>query len=137
MIKTLTYSHFDFDILEIKRYAKIYNTLEFRADTYNYITKDEQGKDITPYWKLDNASSFDKIRVYNEYQDTKEVSLKFNRLTPSNLKRKFRIWRANIPRDFINKRDRIRNTWTNITLKASNPSNTKTELHDLIVSYFM
>ena len=29
MIKTLTYSHFDFDILEIKRYAKIYNTLEF------------------------------------------------------------------------------------------------------------
>lgn len=29
MIKTLTYNHFDFDILEIKRYAKIYNTLEF------------------------------------------------------------------------------------------------------------
>lgn len=116
---------------------KIYNTLEFRADTYNYITKDEDGNDITPYWELSNNSSFNKIKVYNKYQDTKEVSLEFNRFTPSNLKRKFRIWRANIPRDFIHKRDRIRNAWANITLKASNPSNTKTELHDLVVSYFM
>ena len=29
MIKTKSYNHFDFDILEIKRYAKIYNTIEF------------------------------------------------------------------------------------------------------------
>lgn len=116
---------------------KIYNTLEFRADTYDYITKDENKQDVTPYWKLSNNSSLNTIKVDNEYQDTNEVSLEFNRFTPSNLKRKFRIWRANIPRDSVNKRDRIRNTWANITLKASNPSNTKTELHDLVVSYFM
>ena len=116
---------------------KIYNTLEFRADTYDYITKDENNQAVTPYWKLSNNSSLNTIKVDNEYQDTKEVSLEFNRFTPSNLKRKFRIWRANIPRDSVNKRDRIRNTWANITLKASNPSNTKTELHDLVVSYFM
>ena len=116
---------------------KIYNTLEFRADTYDYITKDENNQDVTPYWKLSNNSSLNTIKVDNEYQDTQEVSLEFNRFTPSNLKRKFRIWRANIPRDSVNKRDRIRNTWANITLKASNPSDTKTELHDLVVSYFM
>ena len=115
---------------------KIYNTLEFRSDTYNYITKDEKGNAITPYWDLSNNSAFNNIIVENEYQLGSE-NLDFKRYTPSNLKRKFRIWRANIPRDNKNKRDRIRNTWTNITLKASNPSNTKTELHDLIVNYSM
>lgn len=116
---------------------KIYNTLEFRADTYNYITKDEKGNNITtPYWDLSNNSAFNNIIVENEYQLGSE-NLDFKRYTPSNLKRKFRIWRANIPRDNKNKRDRIRNTWANITLKASNPSDTKTELHDLVVSYFM
>ena len=116
---------------------KIYNTLEFRADTYEYNTKEDEDGDIITYCELSNNSSFDTIKVKNEYQDTEEVSLEFAKYIPSNLKRKFRIWRANIPRDFVNKRDRIRNTWANITLKASNPSNTKTELHDLVVSYFM
>ena len=82
-------------------------------------------------------NSFNYIRAWNEYQDTGNVTLHFNKYIPSNLKRKFRIWRANIPRDSTHKRDRIRNTWANITLKASSPNTTKTELHDLIVNYFM
>ena len=37
-----------------------------------------------------------------------------------NAKNKFRIWRANIPRDNSNNRDRIRNTWAKIKLHKYN-----------------
>ena len=104
---------------------KIYDSLEFRSDTYS-------NENI-----LSENSAFNTIRVYNEYQDTDDTHLDYNKYHSSNLKRKFRIWRASIPRDKSNNRDRIRNPWTNITLKAVNPKNTKTELHDLVVSYFM
>lgn len=104
---------------------KIYNNLEFRADSY-----------ANNALEIDSAG-FNTIRVWNEYQDTKEIPLDFKCNIPSNLKRKFRVWRANIPRDYINKRDRIRNTWTKITLKAVNPGQERVELHDLTVNYFM
>ena len=55
----------------------------------------------------------------------------------SNLQKKFRIWRANIPRSSTNMRDRIRNPWINLKLtKVMNEANSyKTTLHDLIVYY--
>jgi hypothetical protein len=105
---------------------KIYNTLEFRSDTY--ALKDYR-------WELTN-NTFDTLKVWNEYQDTYDTTLSFVRNKTSNLKRKFRIWRALIPRN-KGSRDRIRNTWTNIKLKYFNPGNTKTELYDLTVNYFM
>ena len=108
---------------------KVYNNLEFRADTYKWNTTAEK-------FELSNISAFNTIEVENEYQSGEDI-LDFLKYSTSNMKRKFRIWRAHIPRDSYNKQDRIRNTWTNITLKAKNPKNTKTELHDLIVNYFV
>ena len=103
-------------------YDKIFNTVEFRADTWDND-------------KLLN-STFDTLEVWNEYQHGKS-NLTNILGKPSPLKRKFRVWRANIPRDMSNMRDRIRNTWAYIKLEHSNPSNYKTEFHDLMVHYFI
>ena len=132
---------------------KIWNNVEFRADTYDV---DELQSNIT----------FDELNVWNEHQvGTAKLTLYGNNgsiNSPSNLKKKFRIWRANIPRsqymaipkfnkgindtvnnsisfkspDSGNGRNRIRNPWTYIQLKNSNPNAYKTILHDLMVYYF-
>ena len=101
---------------------KIFNTVEFRGNSY-----DENGF-------ISKVCPFNKIRVWNEYQDTEDVELVFNSNTPSNLKQKFRIWRANIPRDKSNGRDRIRNTWAKIKLTGDSK---KIELNDLNIHYFI
>lgn len=83
--------------------TKIFDTMEFRADV-----------ESDPLY-----SPFSYIRVDNEYQDTDEVPL-----DNSILKRKFRVWRALIPRDskvndgrrYYMAQSRIRNTWARITL---------------------
>ena len=94
------------------------------------------------FWKggqLLHKKCFDYIRVWNEYQDTGVKPLTFSNAKPSNLKKKFRIWRLNIPRDNDKKLDRIRNTWTKIKL-GMNHGETISEgvnivLHDLSVYY--
>lgn len=105
---------------------KIFSTIELRLDYFN------KNKTVS-----DNITSFDKIRVYNEYQDTSIKTISWDRVVPSSIKRKFRIWRINIPRDRTNKLDRIRNTWAKILLRQSNPGNKKMVLHDLSVQYFV
>ena len=101
---------------------KIFNNIEFRADSW-------QGNTL-----LD--STFDRLEVWNEYQSG-STNLYSTKDKPSSLKRKFRVWRANIPRDSKNKRDRIRNPWAYIKLEKSNPSTERTELHDIMVHYFI
>lgn len=104
-------------------YDKVFNTIEFRADTWSNNT-------------LLNNITFDTLEVWNEYQRGIEYLIN-DKGKPSPLKKKFRVWRANIPRDIINNRDRIRNTWAYVKLEHSNPSNYKTEFHDLMVHYFI
>ena len=101
---------------------KVFNTLEFRSDSW-----DNEGNLLN--------TTFDKLEVWNEYQRGIS-SLKNVKGFPSNLKKKFRIWRANIPRDASNGRDRIRNPWTYIKLSKEEDNTDKTVLHDLIVTYF-
>lgn len=107
---------------------KIFNTVEFRADSWNGST-------------LMNTT-FDTLTVWNEYQ-TGTVSLVNTLDKPSTLKKKFRVWRANIPRAANTKRDRIRNTWAYIKLGMNNPIDVdhqytyRTEFHDAIVHYFV
>lgn len=103
-------------------YDKIFNNIEFRADTWD-------GNTLT-------SSTFDTLDVWNEYQHGTS-SLVMNRNKPSTLQKKFRVWRANVPRDNKNHRDRIRNTWAFVKLSMSNPSTYKTELHDVMVHYFI
>ena len=104
-------------------YDKIFNTVEFRADSWNRDT-------------LINNKTFDTLDVWNEYQHG--TSTLTNILgKPSPLKKKFRVWRANVPRDNSNKRDRIRNTWAYVKLSMNTENTWRTELHDIIVHYFI
>ena len=99
---------------------KIFNTLEFRSDTW----KEEELLNTT----------FDRLQVWNEYQEGSS-DLTWNKGVPSNLKKKFRMWRSNIPRDNTNKRDRMRNPWLYIKLSMEEENTNKTVLHDLMVHY--
>ena len=101
---------------------KVFNNLEFRADSWN-----KRGVLLN--------TTFDTLTTWNEYQ--KGTSKLSNILgKPSDLKRKFRIWRANIPRADSNNRDRMRNPWLYIKLSMENENTNKTILHDMIVHYF-
>lgn len=106
---------------------KIFNNLEFRSDSWD---------------KSDNLlnTTFDTLTVWNEYQQgTSTLNNILGR--PSDLKKKFRIWRANIPRASAigstkKGRDRMRNPWLYIKLSMEEGNVNKTVLHDMIVHYF-
>ena len=106
---------------------KIFNNLEFRSDSWD---------------KSDNLlnTTFDTLTVWNEYQQgTSTLNNILGR--PSDLKKKFRIWRANIPRASAigstkKGRDRMRNPWLYIKLSMEEENVNKTVLHDMIVHYF-
>lgn len=101
---------------------KIFNNLEFRSDSWD---------------SEDNLlnTTFDTLTTWNEYQEgTLKLTNIFRR--PSGLKRKFRIWRANMPRAKANGRDRMRNPWLYIKLSMEKENTNKTILHDMTVHYF-
>ena len=100
---------------------KVFNTIEFRADTW------ETEGNLT-------NSTFDTLTAWNEYQEGK-IDLINTKDKPSSLKKKFRIWRANIPRA-TGSRDRMRNPWLYLKLSMENPGSTRTILHDITVHYF-
>ena len=119
---------------------KTFNNIEFRADTWYRNTVGER--------LLLPSVTFDSLKVWNEYQRGEET-LVDKQCVPSNLKQKFRVWRANIPRNnlFIDtslrpknpfkeyNQERIRNPWLNIKLQSSGNLNYETVLHDLNVYY--
>ena len=117
---------------------KIFDTVEIRGDSWessdNFTTKDLQsGYDKNP--------PFNKLQVTNEYQDTGNQSLNFVKDKPnnvSNIKEKFRIWRANVGRN-QNSRDRIRDIWSRIKLtkdRTGNANALKAKIHDIIVNVY-
>ena len=111
---------------------KVFNNIEFRGDLYSFDEKDKLLKNPRQP-KSPNVCPFNTLTVWNEYQEGTAVLKKmFGK--PSNLKEKFRIWRANIPRDKSNNRDRIRNPWTYIKLEGNSMS--RMQLHDLQVYYY-
>lgn len=100
---------------------KVFNTLEFRADSYMEDT-------------LLNYDTFDRLDVWNEYQRGSLVlSDRINH--PSSLKKKFRVWKANFPREAGKPLNRIRNTWVNVKLGKYTPNKLRTVLHDMTVHY--
>lgn len=109
---------------------KIFNTVEFRADAYD-------GDNLAP------TKTYDTLDVYNEYQHGRVTLTDLNG-RPSPLKRKFRIWRANIPRANTpingipaNNRDRIRSTWAYVKLSTETPNTYRTVFHDMTIHYFV
>lgn len=76
--------------------------------------------------------SLSHIQAWNEYQDSGRIPLVIGR--SSNLKRKFRNWYADIPRDG---RNRIRNPWIFLKLEFNHDVGYKLVLHDIVVSYIV
>lgn len=102
--------------------VKTFNNTEFRADSFDTNGYNES---ILP---------FDTTSAETEYQPRTTDTLTYSQYRPSNLKKKFRTWRANIPR-VNNGYNRFVNQWAKIGLWKMNPSTEKTILHDLSVWY--
>lgn len=102
---------------------KTYSTIDCRADMWNND-------------KLSEYFPFDKLEISNEYQNAESILVN-SKNSSSSLKKKFRVWRITVPRDYSNGRDRIRNTWAKITLSSSNADINKMQLHDLVVNYYI
>lgn len=127
---------------------KTFTNLEFRACV------DDEGENIP----IENSNEtrykpftpFDSLETWNEYQrgianfDYKHGSgpMKHHLNDMSaHLNRKFRIWRCDIPRDNASDvphvLDRMRNPWIYITLRKDNDTDRRTEIHDVMMSYFV
>lgn len=109
---------------------KVFTNIEYVADEYLESTEVDKPE------ILSQTNPFNELKVWNEYQFG---SCTLNeKVMPSDLKKKFRIWRANIPRDKKSKYglDRIRNPWCYISL-INKPNNTnKMVFHQIAVKYF-
>ena len=121
---------------------KLFTNIELRGDfRYWPDNKPESDFNSVNHTVADNRM-FDSMKVWNEYQDTDDVSLTFTQDTVTNMKKKFRIWRMDIPRN-SGTRDRIRNTWAKVKFTMNTPSIAATEgrlydmeIHDVGVVYF-
>ena len=127
---------------------KTFTNIEYRADMFNM-------NDVTsnPYMPKEGRltnNTFDTLEVWNEYQGNK-VSIKdaqsplhpFGTIDKyPDIRRKFRIWRVDIPRDKKSASNpfglnRIRNPWIYLKLsKTPDLPNERMEFHDLQVKYF-
>lgn len=100
----------------------IWETIESKVSVYN---------DLNVY--QDSEFMFNHVYVNNDYQSSDE-ELYWDKSYPSNLKKKFNIWRINIPRSkrvLGRMKDRIRSPWVKIKLEGN--SSNKGILHDLIL----
>ena len=102
---------------------KIFTNFEYRCDMY-----DVKANTTLPM----THETFSTIRAYNEYQDSGEIVLTPGIVKMDNVRKKFRIWRGLIPRDY-NGRDRIRNPWMYLTITKKFTRNIKFELHDMVI----
>lgn len=80
--------------------------------------------------------SFNKLEVKNSYQEGSSILTPF-RLFPSNLKRKFRIWRAEIPRDNSNKLNRMRDLWLKSKLIKDDINKNSYRINNINVIYYL
>lgn len=111
---------------------KTFTNVEFRADVLN-------GQSLVNDNSVPSANvlPFSHVKAWNEYQNTGDVA--FSKTFAANASQKFRIWRGDIPRDYVNKLDRIRNPWMKLKLYKTaltiGNTNYKTVIHDVSVSY--
>ena len=127
---------------------KTFSSLEYRADMF-----DMSDPDYNPYMPGEGkltGDTFDTLEVWNEYQGNKiSIGDSTSPLYPfkardkyPDVRRKFRIWRMDIPRDKKGPDNphglnRIRNPWIYLKLsKTPTLPNERMEFHDLAVRYF-
>lgn len=107
---------------------KTFTNIEFIAD------KLDDGSIDSIASKKNLLYPFTEFEVWNEYQYG-ITNLTKGRTYP-NFERKFRIWRADIPRDKSNGRDRIRNPWIYLKLNNKDNNNAKMAFHSFLVKYY-
>ena len=107
---------------------KTFTNIEFIADKLNDDSIDSLVS------KKNLLYPFTEFEVWNEYQYG-ITNLTKGRTYP-NFERKFRIWRADIPRDESNGRDRIRNPWVYLKLSNKDINNAKMVFHSFLVKYY-
>ena len=97
----------------------VFNNIEYKSEFYL------DGVDV--------KKTLTHIQAWNEYQQTIETPLILN----SNLNRKFRMWRANIPRNYDNvpTLDRMRGHWIFLKVLLKDNPNYEMILHDMNVYY--
>lgn len=109
---------------------KVFNTLQWRSDSWD-------GNTYVP------NSTFNKFRVWNQYQDTNTTDLTLSKFNQSNLKKKFNTFRALIPRDSSGtwnggrRLDRIRGNYAFVELKYDTEDNKKIQFYDLEIGEFI
>ena len=143
---------------------KVFTNLEFRAtvdgDGKEVVTGSQQTKTGFEFYL-----PFDSLEVWNEYQHgvTALKNMKGHAAmmhhTPdkeSSLKRKYRIWRCDVPRDNaplnsdegknisrfkVRPLDRMRNPWVYLKLQkdatSADSSLPRVEIHDMMMKYFV
>ena len=103
-------------------FNKMFHTVEYISDLF-----DDNNKIV-----LDQ--SFDEIEIETDIEKGTD-KLEYIVGRPSNLKRKFRVWRANIPRSNDNKLKRVTNPWAKIKLTKNKYNTLKMKMKDIIVNY--
>ena len=107
---------------------KIFSNIEYKADMF------DSSDNLTD-------STFNKLKVWNEYQSN-EIEINKDTLDSyPDVKRKFRTWRLDIPRDKISSDNpyglnRMRNPWLYIELLKNYEGNQRMEFHNIDVTYF-
>lgn len=133
---------------------KIFTNLEFRACV------EDDGEFNQSTGKFTPTLPFDSLETWDEYQhgittleNKNGHSAMVHGGNSSSLKRKFRIWRCDIPRDNYpvspasealqgisrfkaHPNDRMRNPWLYLKLLKEGNTQHKTEIHDLVMTYF-
>ena len=110
---------------------KIFTNIEYRSDMFDGDTE-------VPF------ITYDRLDVFNEYQRGSSKLETRPRATIANLKKRLRIWRADIPRDTKDKTtnpyglNRMRNPWISLRLTKdnSNGNHLRNIFHDLVVYYY-
>ena len=115
---------------------KVFDTVQWRSDTWNSAGK-----------YLPNET-FNKMRVWNQYQKSAEVSLVNTPGKPSPTKKKFNTFRALVPRDTEGNSltttdmrykgiSRIRGNYSVVELKHDTADTNKMQFYDLEIGEFL
>lgn len=132
-----------------QRASDVYNTF-FGTTRKFYVTMLANDKPLADKiftnvefsMESDSNKAFNKLYAWNSYQEG-EISLDLKTCRPSSLKRKFRTWRADVPRDSNKVTDRLRDKWLKFTLSREYPANTtlttkeKFRVNNINLNYFL
>lgn len=112
---------------------KIFDNLHLQTEVTT--TLDETETD-TGYGSTAVHETFNKLRIYNDYQDTGNTTLTVN----DNITRRHRYWKTYIPTDTVNStyssfKPRIRDFYAIIQLGFTNNGNKRFICHDILTEF--